>query len=222
MRQERPRLFTFDIFGTVLDWRSGLNRSVGRDLSDAEFDAVVDRQGELERTFAPYAAIVARSLRDVLGLDAAVAERIGGEVGRWPPFEDSREGLRRLRKIAPCVAMTNSDRSHGEAAREQLSGMDGWICAEEVGVYKPGRRFWEKTAEARGARPGPQWWHVSAYADYDLAVARELGLTCVFVRRPHSRPGPADVIVDDLGELAERVEAQRASLANDDAAVPLK
>jgi hypothetical protein len=48
---------------------------------------------------------------------------------------------------------------------------------------------------------------VSAYADYDLRTARELGLTCVLVRRPHSRPGDADVTVPDLAALADLVEA---------------
>jgi len=48
---------------------------------------------------------------------------------------------------------------------------------------------------------------VSAYADYDLRTARELGLTCVFVRRPHSRAGDADVTVPDLAALADLVEA---------------
>jgi FMN phosphatase YigB (HAD superfamily) len=51
------------------------------------------------------------------------------------------------------------------------------------------------------------WWHVSAYADYDLRAARELGLTCVFVQRPHSRPGPVDVSVTDLAALADILES---------------
>ncbi len=201
-----PRLLTFDIFGTVLDWRTGLESAVGRRLSDAEFDRVIDRQGELERTFAPYAGIVAASLREVLGVDGERAARIGAEIGRWPLFPDSREALRRLRKIAPCVAMTNSDRAHGEAVRERLPGIDGWLCAEEVRVYKPDPRFWEEVARARGVPFGAAWWHVSAYVDYDLAVARRFGLTTVFVERPHSRPGPADVVVQDLDALAAIVE----------------
>jgi hypothetical protein len=45
--------------------------------------------------------------------------------------------------------------------------------------------------ERRGIEPGHRWWHVPAYADYDLAVANVLGLTTVFLRRTHSRPGPA-------------------------------
>jgi 2-haloacid dehalogenase len=202
----KPRLFTFDIFGTVLDWRTGLDHTLGRELTSAEFDAVVDCQGKLEGTFAPYAQIVARSLREVLGVDGSRATAIGEAVGDWPLFPDSREGMRRLRNIAPCVATTNSDDAHGVAVRRQLGEMDGWLCAEELRVYKPDRRVWEAAAAAMRTTFGSGWWHVSAYADYDLVRARELGLTCVFVRRPHHRGGTHDVAVGDLGELAALAE----------------
>jgi FMN phosphatase YigB (HAD superfamily) len=51
-----------------------------------------------------------------------------------------------------------------------------------------------------------RWWHVAAYADYDLAVAGRLGLTTVYVERPHRRPGEADLVVPDLAALAALVE----------------
>lgn len=199
MSIDRPALLTFDIFGTVLDWRTGLG------LPDALFDRAIDRQGELEqqRRFRPYAEIVAQSLVDVAGTNAVLAAAAGAEAGRWPLFPDSRAAMARLRKAAPCVAMTNSDRAHGAQVQEQLGPMDGWVCAEELRVYKPDPKFWHETARRRGVALDRRWWHVSAYADYDLATARELGLTCVFVRRPHARPGPADLEVADLSALAD-------------------
>jgi FMN phosphatase YigB (HAD superfamily) len=54
---------------------------------------------------------------------------------------------------------------------------------------------------------GRDWWHVSAYADYDLVPARALGLTCVLVKRPHHRAGPADLVIEDLAELAGKAIA---------------
>lgn len=44
----KPILFTFDVFGTVVDWRRGLEQelaSLGRTLSPAEFERVMDAQG---------------------------------------------------------------------------------------------------------------------------------------------------------------------------------
>lgn len=208
----RPALLTFDIFGTVVDWRRGLAealRAEGYSLEPADFDRVIDRQSALEAAaFRPYREITALSLVEALGVTPAAAERIGDAVGRWPLYPDSRDGLARLERVAPCVAMTNSDRAHGEQMREQIGfPLSGWICAEEVRLYKPDPAFWRAVAARRGIEPGPAWWHVSAYADYDLEVAAGLGLTTVYVERPHARPGPAAHTVRDLGELAALVES---------------
>jgi len=199
-------LLTFDVFGTVLDWRSGLGAALGRSLSDAEFDRVVDRQGELERDFRPYREIVAQSLVEELGTDRERAARIGAAAGTWPLFSDSAAGLKRLRAVARCAAITNSDPEHRPQIEEQLGfALDGWICAGEVRAYKPDPEMWRAAARRMGVAPGRDWWHVSAYADYDHRTAGALGLTCVFVRRPHSRPGHADLVVEDLGGLADAV-----------------
>jgi 2-haloacid dehalogenase len=208
----RPSLFSFDIFGTVLDWRSGLRADLanrGRTLSDAEFDAVIDRQGALEQQppFRSYREITALSLVEVLGLDPDAADAIGRGVGGWPFYRDAPPALLRLGRRAPCAALTNSDRAHALALQERLGfRLAHWLPAEEVGLYKPDPGFWQALALRTGAPMGPAWWHVSAYADYDLGVARALGLTTVLVGRAHQRPGPADLVVPDLLALAEVVD----------------
>jgi 2-haloacid dehalogenase len=207
-----PLLITFDIFGTVLDWRAGLGSAcaaAGRPLGRGEFDRVIDRQGQLEHgEFRTYAEITRRSLVEMLGMDDAAARAIGAGVGLWPLYPDSREALRALMELAPCAALTNSDRAHGEQMQTQLGfRLSDWLCAEEARVYKPDPAFWSAMARRRGIEPGPRWWHVSAYADYDLAVANRLGLTTVFVERPHARRGPATHTVRDLLALAGATEA---------------
>ncbi len=202
-------LLTFDIFGTVVDWRSGLRAALGGALSDGQFEAIIDRQAALEGgRFRSYAEIVAQSLVDVLKLNAVLAAGIGAEAGNWPLFPDAAEALRKLRGVARCAAITNSDASHGAQVQAQLGfALDGWICAGEEHDYKPSPALWQAAARRMGVPFSRDWWHVSAYADYDHATARKLGLTCVFVQRAHARPGPADVTVADLAELAARVGA---------------
>jgi 2-haloacid dehalogenase len=205
----RPALLTFDVFGTVLDWKGGLARSVGRPLDDAAFDRVIDHQGRAEQAHPvrSYRSIVADSLVDELAVPREAAERIGAEAGRWPLFADAPEGLRRLLAVAPCAATTNSDHAHGEQVQATLGfRLSAWLCAEELGCYKPSCAVWHEAARRLAAPLDRSWWHVSAYGDYDLEVARALGLTCVFVRRPHHRPGPHDFVVADLVELAAVVE----------------
>jgi 2-haloalkanoic acid dehalogenase type II len=208
----RPALVTFDFFGTVIDWRAGLRAALalrGVTLGDGDFDRIVDRQGELERDppFRSYRDVTARSLVDLFGLDPADADAIGAGVGTWPRFPDARAAIRRLMARAPCAAMTNSDRAHGVDVQARLGyRLSHWFCAEDVGVYKPDPAFWRAVSARTGAALGPAWWHVSAYADYDLGVARSLGLTTVLVNRPHRRVGPADLVLPDLVALADVVD----------------
>ncbi|WP_394848254.1 hypothetical protein LZC95_12405 [Pendulispora brunnea] len=208
-----PTLFTFDIFGTVLDWRTGMRDALARakpdgvDLTDDLFNRIVDTQGALEsRAFRPYTEIVAESLIEVVGLDPAAAKAIGDDVGKGALYSDASEGLARLMRVAPCVAMTNSDRAHRPQVEAQLGfALSDWYCAEDTRVYKPAHEFWHHVARKRGLRFDKSWWHVSAYADYDLDVVRSLGLTAVFIKRPHRRPGGADYEFRTLLELADYV-----------------
>jgi 2-haloacid dehalogenase len=207
----RPALLTFDVFGTVLDWREGLRAALavrGVTLGDGDFDRIVDAQGAIEQEppFRSYREIVSRSLAGT-GLASDDADAVGRDAGTWPAFADSRAALLRLRARAPIVAMTNSDLAHGVDVQARLGvRFSRWVAAEEVRVYKPDPAFWRAVVARTGAALGPAWWHVSAYADYDLAAARALGLTTVLVRRPHHREGAADLVVPDLLALAGIVD----------------
>jgi len=208
----RPALLTFDVFGTVLDWRRGTLEALARagsPIDAGRFDGVIDAQGRIEQAEpgTPYREVVARSLVEVAGAPPDAARAIGAAAGEWPLFPDSAAGLRRLSACAPCGATTNSDVAHGEAVQRQLGfRLAHWWCAEGVGRYKPDARVWEHAARDAGVAFGSAWWHVSAYADYDLEVARRLGLTAVLVLRPHHRPGVADLVVPDLAALAGVVD----------------
>jgi len=208
-----PRLLTFDLFGTVVDWRAGLVHALGFPLDEAAFERVIDSQAADEQSgFRPYAEIVARSLTTVLDVAPSAARAIGEGAGEWPVFGDAPAAFARLLARAPCGATTNSDLAHRPAIERQLGcALAPWICAGEVGAYKPDVRIWEAASRATGTAFGPQWWHVSAYADYDLATARRLGLTTILVRRPHHRPGTTDLVdrtFDDLAQLAFAVEQE--------------
>jgi FMN phosphatase YigB (HAD superfamily) len=202
-----PNLITFDIFGTVLDWKTGLENScasVGRALQPGEFDRIIDRQAEIQAEgFHTYDEILERSFVDILSLSDAVASAVANSIGDWPLYPDAG-ALQGLMAIVPCAALTNSDMDHGIKTQASLGfKLSDWLCAEEVGLYKPDPGFWRAMATRRNIDLGPNWWHVSAYADYDLGVANDLGLTTVFVPRPHSRKGEATLTVESLFQLVD-------------------
>jgi len=204
---DRPSLLTFDVFGTVLDWRQGLVDAAaahGIDVDDRRFQAVIDHQARAESgPYRSYAEIAAESLVQVLRMPKKIARTIAEEAGAWPLFPDAADGLRALMRIAPCVAMTNSDQSHGKQVQDQLGfRLNGWICAEDVRCYKPAPEFWTAVSSRRGVPFGKSWWHVSAYADYDMATAGRLGLTTVFIERNHNVWGQSAMTAPDLRALA--------------------
>lgn len=205
-----PQLLTFDVFGTLIDWRAGLTQDLAEHhvpLDEPRWESILaDQEAAERRSFSSYADITTWSLVRRLGLPRPTAAAIARNLGRWPLFADSAAALRQLLARVPCVALTNSDREHGVQAQKQLGfPLAAWICAQDVRVYKPDPAFWRAAGERLHVSPGKHWWHVSAYADYDLATASALGLTTVLVRRPHCRPGAADLEADNLLKLAQRI-----------------
>ncbi len=188
-----PVLVTFDVFGTLVDWQAGLRADLARlgiSLDSRLFDELLADQERAEKAsvFQTYSEVLAWSLSRRLGVPPPEALAIGRSAGNWPLFADVRESLRALMERVPCVALTNSDRIHGAQVQRQLGfELSGWLCAEELRVYKPAPEFWQQAAKQRGVALDENWWHVSAYADYDLAPAHELGLSTVFLKRPHAR-----------------------------------
>ncbi len=213
---EAPGLITFDIFGTVVDWYDGLKTSMKKhqlDLKRETFDRMINYQGSMEQVnYRKYTDISTDSLVKCAGLKPPIANEISRNIGLWPLFPDSREALSELLKSVDCMAISNSDLVHGEQVQRQLGfRLTHWYCAEELRIYKPNPGMWRKVSERQKISLSNRWWHVSAYADFDLEIAKALGLTCVFVQRKHSRPGFSHLQVKDLKELATIV----ASLKKD-------
>lgn len=206
----QPMLFTFDIFGTVVDSQRGLREALHhRTLTDDEFERIAGMQRKLQSgPFQAFTDVVAQSLVEVLRVEPAAARSIGETVG--PLYPDAREGIARLMQSTPCVAMANADRAHRGPVEAQLGfPFSDWVCAEDTQVYKPASDFWHFVARKRGQRFDKSWWHVSAYADRDLDMVRSLGLTAVFLRRPHHVHGPADYEFRSFTELADFLPVPR-------------
>jgi HAD superfamily hydrolase (TIGR01493 family) len=212
-----PALITLDVFGAVLDWARGLQEALtaaGHPVTDTDIERLIDWQGVTvqQEPQRPYRSLTAESLVEVMGLDQPSALAIGQNLGTWPLFADSAEGLARLARMTPCVALANGDRTHRAQIECQLGfELFDWMFAADLGCYKPSFRFWQETASRLGVDFGRDWWHVSAYADQDLEMAGSLGLTCVFLRRRHCRAGPAHLSVPSLTALADRLQGRAPS-----------
>ena len=128
-----PRAMAFDVFGTVVDWRSGIARgsasflaAIGRpDIDPAGFAddwraryqpaMAAVRKGErpfvvldiLHREMLE-AALLSRGV-DVPALDPAMLENWSHAWHRLDPWPDAVEGLTRLKARFPIVTLSNGN-----------------------------------------------------------------------------------------------------------------
>lgn len=206
------RVLAFDVFGTVVDWRSGITREsadflarIGR--SDIDAAAFAD---EWRARYQPAMAAVRDAMRpfvilDILHremLEAALTER-GVESAaldpalledwtrawhRLDPWPDAVEGLTRLRARSPVVTLSNGNIALMlELARRGGLPWDAILGAEVTRAYKPAPEAYLATAAILAIAPS-ELCLVAAHHS-DLAAARRAGLLTAYVDRPMERGG---------------------------------
>jgi 2-haloacid dehalogenase len=230
-------VLTFDCYGTLIDWETGLLAALHAAL-DAGPDAApgggpLPTDDELLERFArhesateagPYLsyrevlATVLRAMAAELGrapTDEAVAE-FGGSVVDWPAFPDSAAALATLHERFNLGVITNCDDDLFAASEARLGTKFDWvITAQQARRYKPNPRAFELAFERIGLPP-KRILHVAQSLFHDHVTAKRLGLSTVWVNRRQDRPGsgatpPADaepdLVVPDMASLASLVAA---------------
>jgi 2-haloacid dehalogenase len=193
-------VLSFDCYGTLIDWESGIAAAARFQLGDA-LAAISDE--ELIAAFAAVeheAEVPYRSYREVLALSLrAMAERLGfavadgqatgfgASVGQWPAFPDSGDALRRLGERFALAVITNCDDDLFAQSERRLGiAFDHVITAQQAGSYKPDHRNFELAFERIG-RPRERILHVAQSLFHDHVPAKALGLTTVWIDRRDGR-----------------------------------
>jgi len=230
---------TFDCYGTLIDWESGILAALrpvldrhGVALSALSDDQLLEVFGEVEAAaeagpYQPYRAILASVLDSCgarFGFTPSAEERaaFGGSVADWPAFADSVAGLRALGARHKLVILSNVDDDlFAHSARRLQANFADVITAQQIGSYKPNPHNFRFALNRLGV-PIEQVLHVAQSLFHDIAPAQALGLTTVWVNRRHDRPGagatPAtqtmpDLEVPDLRTLAQLVARSAAQAA---------
>jgi 2-haloacid dehalogenase len=217
---------TFDCYGTLVDWESGLLTVLrpilnnhGETVSDdallvqyAELETAVE--GEAYRSYRAVLREVVFRLGQRLGFlpSEEEADSLAQSLPSWPPFPDTMEALKALRKRYKLWVLSNVDNDLFAGTQERLDvAFDGAVTAEEVKSYKPSPRHFEAALERIGL-PKETVLHVAQSLYHDIAPAKAMGLSVVWVNRRQGRPGsgatpPAhakpDLEVPDLRTLVE-------------------
>lgn len=221
----------FDVFGTVVDWRTGVAREVARllgpaidagafaDAWRARYAPSMDRVRHGKRPWATLDTLHRASLDELLveydmgGVDEVVRTELVLAWHRLDPWPDSVEGLARLKERYVIASLSNGNVSLlVDMAKHAGLPWDTVLSAELFGHYKPDPEVYGGAAALLGATPD-QVLMVAAHLD-DLAAARACGLRTAYVHRPEEK-GPlgtpavtdpaAEVSVDSLTALARHL-----------------
>jgi 2-haloacid dehalogenase len=205
------RWATFDCYGTLIDWNAGIRSELGRMFGPEAAPGLLERYHELEPQVQ--ADDPARSYRDVL---RATLARLGDvpdgdedalarSLPHWPPFPEVPAELDEARRRGWKLAiLSNTDRDFIEASKARIGvPFEETVVASEIGSYKPGHRHWEEFFSVTGAAR-EQHVHVAASLFHDVAPARELGLTTVWINRLDEAAVPEPTReLDDLNGLSD-------------------
>ncbi len=219
----KPKALLFDVFGTVVDWRSGLIKDFQTHFethpAPLEPASVADAwRAEYQPSMAP----IREGLRPYTKLDVlhrenllAIAERLGFSLGdeaqidwlvkgwhRLPAWPDSAPGIEALKTLAICASQSNGH----IALTVQLAKTNGFswdvvLGAEVVGTYKPTPESYLRACEALDLAPH-QCMMVAAH-NSDLLAAKACGLRTAFIARPteHGPNQTSDLTAADGVEL---------------------
>jgi 2-haloacid dehalogenase len=239
MRLTDFKIMTFDCYGTLIDWETGILQALApllrQDRARRPDDAVLadfarhESAQEALTPRLPYSDLLALVHHRLaaewdLSTSDAADRAFGRSVGDWPAFADSAAALTYLKQFYALVILSNVDRRSFAASNRRLGvAFDAVYTAEEIGSYKPDLRNFRYMIDAlaRRGHAASTILHVAQSLYHDHAPANALGLCSAWIDRRQgaagagATPPPSAPVRWDFrfGSLAELVEAHRAELS---------
>jgi 2-haloacid dehalogenase len=229
------KALTFDVFGTVVNWRDSVAREAKTllvpkgydkdwhafaDRWRARYQPAMDKVRNGERPWVKLDDLHRENLVELLeefaiaGLSPAEIDHLNRAWHRLDPWPDTREGLTRLKRKFILATLSNGNVAlMVNMAKYAGLPWDAILGAEVAQAYKPLPQAYDRTAAFLGLAP-QQCMMVAAH-NGDLLAARSRGFRTAFVSRPLEH-GPNktrdlraehnfDVIAEDFIDLAAKL-----------------
>jgi 2-haloacid dehalogenase len=188
------RWATFDCYGTLIDWESGIRRTLARVWPDEDGDRLVHSYHDQEPLVQagrgiPYRQVLRETLARVgedleLEVPPGQEDAFADALPSWRPFPEVPGALTELRDRGWRLGILSNTDPDLLAASLKVIGVavDARITAAEAGSYKPSYGHWDtffRNTTADRARHV----HVAASLSHDVEPCAQLGLPCVWINR---------------------------------------
>ncbi|MFM9263711.1 haloacid dehalogenase type II [Tychonema sp. BBK16] len=227
-------VISFDCYGTLIDWESGILLALKQLLSNREIDfsdngtleLFAEFESELEKPdkdYIKYREILQQIVQNfgqrfnfapTQTESATEINCLVDSIKNWQPFPDTVAALTALKQKYKLAVISNIDDDLFVGTAKHLKvELDWLITAEKVRSYKPSPRNFEIALETMGIPP-EKLLHVAQSMYHDIAPAKAMGISTVWVNRRHDKTGfgatmPAsakpDLEVPDLKTLVDAI-----------------
>lgn len=203
IKLDKYEVLTFDCYGTLIDWESGMLAALrpvllvhNAKLNDEqilELFAEIETEQE-EGEYTKYREILRRVVQkfgERLGFETNPTEldSLANSIKNWQPFPDTVEALKNLKNKFKLAVISNIDDDlFAGSARNLDIDFDWIITAEKAKSYKPSLHNFELAIEKIGL-PSEKILHIAQSIYHDIIPAKSLGLSTVWVNRRGSKEG---------------------------------
>jgi len=207
MKLSNFKALTFDCYGTLIDWESGmvsglkpLTAKVRRPLSRDEILAAHARHESSQqhetpaKRYSELLAVVYKRLAEEWGVPQSWDECLayGNSIKDWPAFPDSAEALAYLKKHYKLVILSNVDNQSFAHSNKKLGvTFDAVYTAEDIGSYKPAARNFDYMLDklkTLGIEKG-DILHTAESLFHDHRPANDQGLANCWIFRRFDKEG---------------------------------
>jgi 2-haloacid dehalogenase len=215
-----PRWATFDCYGTLIDWNTGIRDGLADLWPGEDSERLLAEYHELEpgiqkeEPTLPYREVMAEvtrriAARHVLKLETDRAYLLAETLPAWSPFPEVPASLAELvTRGWRLAALSNTDPELISTSIDRIGvPFDEVITAADAGSYKPDPGHWRVFFERTGATRD-EHVHVAQSYFHDIAPASALGLTSVWINRlgEDATPAPTRELAD-LASLPQTLDA---------------
>jgi 2-haloacid dehalogenase len=215
---------TFDVYGTLIDWETGVYEAFAaeaeRDGFSIERDELIRLFHEVQRqiqagSYELYAEVLRRTAVQIAKqmdwpLEPSRAGFLPDSVQRWPPFKETNPMLQRVAKKYKIGLVSNiDDKLLGQTRRHIPHDFDLVVTAQQVRSYKPDPAHFAECERRIGGKRG--WVHVGSSYYYDVEPCLKRKIPVIWVNRVkdqlESNQKKPDAEVPNLREAGKLINA---------------